>query len=370
MLGAELGVRLQLWAGDTLPLPVPREVMASLQSVSVQSGGDEGDGFQLSFRISRDTVLDYSLLDAMGPMKRVSLGVLFGVMPEPLAEGVVTDVQLTPSDQPGASTLTVSGRDLGARMDLAERNEAYRNQPDGVIAFGVLAPYAQYGVLPAVTQTANVPIELQRIPRQAETDLAFLRRIAERNGFVFYVEPVGFGAALAYWGPEARGAELQPALTVGMGPHGNVSGLHFSRDALAAVGVEGSFIEPNTGMTIPIPVLPSLKLPPLAPLPLPVYRTRVTRTAAQRSATDAALAALAEVTNAPDGVRGSGQLDAVRYGHVLKARRRVGVRGAGFTHDGLYYVESVSHSLSVGAFTTSFSLKREGTGSLLPLLPT
>jgi hypothetical protein len=369
MLGGELGVRLQLWAGDTIPLPVSRDVVAALQSVSVQSGGQAGDGFQLTFRLSRDTVLDYSLLDTMGPMKRISLGVLFGALPQPLAEGFITDLQFTPSDQPGASTLTVSGRDLGARMDLDERNEPFRNQPDGVIALGVLAPYAQYGVAPVATPTTNVPIETQRVPRQAETDLAFLRRLAQRNGFVFYVEPVGFGAAAAYWGPENRAAELQPALTVGMGPHGNVRGIHFTRDALAPVGVEGSFIEPITGMTLPIPALPSLKIPPLSAFPAPVYRTRVTRDAAQRSAADAAQGMMAEMTNAPDAMRASGQLDAVRYGGVLKARRLVGVRGVGFTHNGPYYVDSVSHSITVGSFTTSFSLKREGTGSLLPVLP-
>lgn len=370
MLGSELGVRLQLWVGDTLPIPVSREVMVALSRAQVTSGGAAGDGFQLTFRLARDSVLDYSLLDTLAPMKRVSLGVIFGALPEPLVEGVITDVQFTPSDQPGASTLTVSGRDVSVLMDLEEKNERFPNQPDGVIAFTVLAPYVQYGVLPQPTSTSDVPIEMQRIPRQAETDLAFLRRMARRNGFVFYVEPVGFGAALGYWGPENRGAALQPALTVGMGPHGNVRGLHFSRDALAPVGVQGSFIEPNTGMTIPIPALPSLKLPPLAARPLPVERTRVSRETAQASATQAALSALAAVTSAPDGVRGQGELDAVRYGRVLRARQLVGVRGAGWTHDGPYYVESVSHTLAVGSFTTSFTLRREGTGSLLPVLPT
>lgn len=370
MLGAELGIRLQLWVGDTLPVPVPREVMAALSSATVQSGGAQGDGFQLTFRLARDTVLDYSLLDTVGLMKRVSLGVLFGAMPEPLVEGVITDAQLTPSDQPGAATLTVSGRDLGVMMDLEEKNEAYRNQPDGVIAAQVLARYAQYGVVPAPAQTSDVPIETQRVPRQAETDLAFLRRMAQRNGFVFYLQPLGFGTALGYWGPENRGAFLQPALTVGMGPHGNVKGLHFSTDALAPVGVTGAILDPLLGITLPIPALPPLRVPPLAATPVPTRRTRVSRDTAQAPASTAALSLLAAATTAPDPVRGSGELDAVRYGRVLRARERVGVRGAGFTHDGPYYVESVSHALAAGRFSTSFSLKREGTGSLLPLLPT
>jgi hypothetical protein len=42
--------------------------------------------------------------------------------------------------------------------------------------------------------------------------------------------------------------------------------------------------------------------------------------------------------------RGSGSLDVLRYGRVLKARQLVGVRGAGTAFDGLYYVEQRDHT--------------------------
>jgi hypothetical protein len=87
----------------------------------------------------------------------------------------------------------VTGKDLTQLMDLEEKNEEFPNQPDMVIATRVLASYAQYGVIPRPAPTTDVPIFLQRIPRQAETDLAFLKRMAARNGFVFYLEPVTFG---------------------------------------------------------------------------------------------------------------------------------------------------------------------------------
>ena len=48
------------------------------------------------------------------------------------------------------------------------------SQPDFVIATRVLAGYAQYGLVPQPTPTTDVPIFLQRIPRQQETDLARL----------------------------------------------------------------------------------------------------------------------------------------------------------------------------------------------------
>jgi hypothetical protein len=369
MLGAELGVRLQLWMGATIPVPVAPEVIRALSQATVQAGGAQGDGFQLTFRLSRDTVVDYSLLDAVRPMTRVSLGVLFGAMPQALMEGVITNVAMTPSDTPGASTVTVSGRDVSVMMDLHEKNQPHANRPDNVVALQLLAHYAQYGVVPFAAPVADVPIETERTPQQTGTDLAHLREMARRNGYVFYIEPMGFGASLAYWGPEVRGGVPQHALTVGMGPHGNVRGLSFSTDALAPVGVEGSVLIKQLGITIPLPALPSLKVPPLALIPLPAERTRLKRDVPPNPGT-AAARVVADVTAAPDPVTGTGQMDAVRYGGVLRPRRLVGVRGAGFTHDGLYYVESVSHTLTPGGFTSGFTLKREGTGSLLPILPT
>ena len=75
-------------------------------------------------------------------------------------------------------------------------------------------------------------------------------------------------------------------------------------------------------------------------------------------------------SNTPDAVRGSGELDAARYGAVLRARQLVGVRGAGVDHDGLYYVRSVTHQIERGSYRQRFDLSREGTVSTVPLVPT
>jgi len=74
-------------------------------------------------------------------------------------------------------------------------------------------------------------------------------------------------------------------------------------------------------------------------------------------------------TQAPDPVSGQGQLETVRYGSVLRARRLVGVRGSGDSYDGFFYVKSVTHEITKGSYTQSFRLARDGTGSLLPMVP-
>ena len=70
-----------------------------------------------------------------------------------------------------------------------------------------------------------------------------------------------------------------------------------------------------------------------------------------------------------DAVFGNGTLDVSRYGHVLQARRLVGVRGAGEAFDGLHYVSSVTSTMRRGDFTQSFSLARNGLLSTLPAVP-
>ncbi len=368
MLTGMLGVRLVFLAGSTIPLPPPRHVTDALRQVTVTNDDRTGDGFQLRFAVGKDAVVDSSLLTSgvVDPLRRVVLGVLFGAMPEVLIDGVVTRHELSPGDEPGTSTLTVSGRDLSQLFDMEERNEEYPNQPDFVIATRVIGRYAKYGVVPKPAPTADFPIQLERIPRQQETDLAFLNRIARRNGFVFYLEPVTIGVSSAYLGPENRLSLPQPALTTDMGAATNVRGLSFSQDGLAPVGVKGSFVEPFLKLTLPLPQLPSLKVPPLAASPTPPARTVLTRDTAQRNPAQAALAGLATATNAPDAVQARGTIDTPRYGHALKARRLVGVRGAGLSYDGFYYVRSVTHTIERGSYSQSFVLSREGTGSLTP----
>jgi len=372
MLIGTLGIRLILLIGKTVPLPAPKSVMTALKRVEINNETDGNDGFEMTFTLGKGKLGDYELLSsgALDPDTRVVIGMLLGASPEPLIDGVIYHHQVAPGNQPGMSTLTVKGRDISVLLDLKERNDKYENQTDSVIATLLISRYAQYGIIPRVTQTSDVPLGVERIPRQHETDLAFLRDLAKRNGFVFYIEPLAIGASSAYWGPENRIGIPQPALTVDMGSSQNVTTFTPSQDALAPVGTDGSFIEPITKMSISIPPLPSLRMPPLAQQETHPRRTTLMRCTAGKNPSQAASAALAEAMNAPDSVTATGELDTVRYGNILRARRLVGVRGAGTSYDGFYKVRSVKHVIEPGAsYKQQFELSREGTGALLPMVP-
>lgn len=370
MLTSQLGIRLLLLLGDTIPLPAPYEVVRALTRLEVTNDDHSGDGFQITFALTKTMLGEYDLVQggSLAPATRVIIAVILGITPEVLIDGIITHQQLAPGNDPGQSTLTVTGKDVSVMLDLEEKNDKFDNQPDFLIATQLIAKYAKYGLVPQVAPTSDVPIMIDRIPRQNETDLKFLQRLATRNGYVFYVEPVTIGVNTAFWGPETRAGLPQPALTVGEGPSANLTSLSFTQDALAPVSTTGTFIEPITKTAIPIPALPSLRIPPLAASPAPALRTTLTRDTANRNPIQAATAALASSTNAPDAVSGTGEVDTIRYGNVLRARKLVGIRGAGLSYDGFYYVHRVTHTITPGDYKQSFQVSREGTGALLPVV--
>lgn len=366
----DLGVRLQLLAGPTVPVPVPQEVVGALQEVEVRNNDRQRDGFQMTFHLGRrSTAQDYGLLQngLLDPPNRVSIMVIIQGLPQVLINGIITRHQVMPSNEPGQSTLRVTGEDIGLELDLEEQNEVYRNLPDSGIVLQILSGYRD--LVPVVTPTTEVPLETERVITQQVTDLAFVQRLAGRNSFVFYVEPTPVpGLSRAYWGPRDQPGVLpQPALTVNMGSATNVEQISFDYNALDPVTPQATILEPFTGLSIPIPV-PGLLSPALSSQPATPLRTTVLRDTARMNPIQAALRLLQAASESADAVTGTGEVDATRYGRALRSRQKVGVRGAGQTHDGVYYVQQVTHRIKRGEYKQQFTLKREGRGATSPVV--
>ncbi|HEY5948935.1 MAG TPA: hypothetical protein VIV40_25765 [Kofleriaceae bacterium] len=360
-----------MWIGPTVPLPLPPDAYASLIKIQVINDSRIEDGFELTFALGKDLSADYSLLSTgvVDVFSRVAIAVILGVVPEFLIDGIITEHEIVPGDRPGESTLVLRGRDVRVMMDLEDKDATFPNMPDYVIATTVLGSYAQYGLVPSPVPTSDMPLELDRIPRQEETDLAFVKRLAQRNGYIFYVEPITLGTNLAYFGPETRIGFPQSALMIDMGHRTNLRSISFTNDSLAAVQSTGTFIEPLSMQAIDIPSMPSLNLPPLSSSPAQARRKALLRCMGNASAAGALAAVIASVSNAEDPVTCTGEIDCVRYGNVLRARKLVGIAGAGRTYDGNYYVRRVTHTLEPhNSYTQSFLATREGTGAMLPVV--
>lgn len=367
----DLGTRLQLLLGTTVPLPASYDVVDALRSVEVNASDEGRDGFQITFSLGRDTPLGSQLLTLgyFEPLTRVVLLVLHEGLPTVLMDGVVTDHQVVPSNRPGESQLHVTGKDLTLLLELEEKNRLWKSRADFMIVNEILLEYARYGITPKATPTAEFPIETLRVPSQHANDLQYIQGLAQQNGFVFYLEatPVP-GVVTAYWGPKLRAGIPQPALSMNMGPFTNVDQpLHFRYDATRGTAPQVTVTDPIFGLRIPIP-LPNVTLTPLAVKPSPALRKTIPRDTAGASTGQALLRGFSEMASGEDAVTATGSVDLKRYGAVLKPRALVGVRGAGFDYDGTWYVSQVSSNIERGKFTQSFTLKREGRGAFPPVV--
>jgi hypothetical protein len=370
-------VRLQLMVGPLVAAPAPRAILDSLESVEVNVGsGDTQTGFSLNFQVSRRSPLHTVFLLGAGntiPVLRVILVVTVGGVSEALIDGVVTHVQLL--DRGAEPILVVQGKDLSVLMDIFELDGLpYPAMADFTRVLLSLAKYAGFGVIPKVIPSiiTDVPIPIESIPTHQGTDYYYLKMLAMRAGYVFYLSPGPTpGTSYGYWGPEIRVGAPQPALNVDFdAPHRNVESLTFSFDKEKKEMPLVHIQEQNSKapLVVPVPDITPLN-PPLGLVPpLPPKLTNLPETAKLKPWV-AALRGLAYASQHSDAVFGEGTLDVTRYGHILKSRALVGVRGAGEAFDGLYYVAKVTHTIKRGEYKQSFSLARNGLLSTLPKVP-
>jgi hypothetical protein len=373
---AEGRFTLTLMMGPTIAVPVPAPLSDALTGAQVTTSAGQASGFQLTFAVSKDSLINRVLLPAgfFDPKIRVILTVVVNGWPTVLIDGIVTRHELTASDEPGASTLTVTGEDLTAVMDLVDEYACYPALSSDNQVRVICAKYAQYGLLPAVIPPILLEIKspTERIEVQSSTDLAHIQALADDAGYVFYIEsgPVP-GVNVAYWGPEVRVGIPQPALSIDMDAATNVESLSFSYDGRSRVQYTIAVTEPFLKTSIPVP-LPDIGLlrPPLALRPAVTLREAPVPDTSKLTPIGAALVGLGMTARASDAITGQGRLDVLRYGHVLKARRLVSVRGAGLAYDGFYFVTQVTHDLKRGEYKQSFSLGRDGLISQTPVVNT
>jgi hypothetical protein len=368
------GFYLTLMMGPVIAVPVPQPITDALASVQVTTTDGQRSGFQLTFAVSKRSLINTTLLPAgfFDPLVRVIIVVTINGIPNVLMDGVITRQEITPSSEPGQSTLTVTGEDLTVAMGLVDLTGIpYPNMPDFAIVDFILARYAIFGVIPLVIPSlfTRVPIVTDSIPIQQGTDLDYIQSLASDNSYVFYIEPgPAPGANIAYWGPRIRIGVPQSALNINMDADTNVESLSFSFDGQSAEQLILLVPDPIT-KKIPLPIpIPNLSIlrPPLAAKPAPALKVKLLDGTSKLDVMQALSMALSETAEKADAVTGNGQLDVLRYGHVLKARGLVGVRGVGLTYDGIYYVSSVTHNIKRGEYKQSFTLTRDG---LLPLIP-
>lgn len=371
------GAHLSLLIGKGIPIPAPKVLVDAVQSVQVTNSKDRS-GFQITFGTGKNSPLSLAMLPAgfFEPIvTRVLIVVTLNGLPTVLMDGLITNQEYSPSNDPGQSTFTITGEDLSLAMDLVELTIPYPGMSAPAILATIIGRYASLGIVPIIIPPfiPNFKNPVEGYVTQEGTDRTYIRQLAQNAGFVFFIQPgPAPGQSIAYFGPDVNLPIPQAALSIDFDAHTNVDSLSFSLDGLAKKVKVYTIFDPITKkIPIPIPV-PNLNpfKPPLGARPVVPAKVSFANEGAAMSPAEAGEAILGFLMNSSNStsVTASGSLNVARYGKILRARMLVGVRGASPTYDGFYYVDSVTHNLKPGEYTQSFSLSRDGVLSNTPIV--
>ena len=374
-----LGIRLNLYIGPTVPVPVPSFVAEAIDTVEVTQNDEGRSGFQITFRTGRGgpaDLLDDPLL-AEGLLKanmRAVVTVTHGAIPRVLSDGIITHQQLLPGGKPGEGKLMITGEDISVVMDREGEIVEHPAQPELAIVAKICLKYKLYGLapLPVPPLLIDPPPLTERIPVQRGTDLQYLKQLAERFGYVFYIIPGPLpGLNIGYWGPPKRVGVPRPPLTVNMGPLTNVQDVQFSYDSQKPVQISGHTQDRQTNKAMPVQAFKSTRIPLAGSLPSISTMRKVLAPPRSGLSAQQALAYAQGIIDASfdQVVTAKGKVDALCYSGILEPRTLVGLRGAGREYNGVYYIKSVGHRIQKEKWEQSFELTREGPGSLVDKLP-
>jgi phage protein D len=344
--------------------PAPAEVVGAVRVLEVEDHADLADmlRLQLAIAVQADgetwSGLDDSRFPRLTPL-RVSATFEDG-RTEPLIEAHVVDVRSRLSPAAGGSMMEVVAMDPSVLLTLEERVKAWPDLSDSQIASTI---FSDAGLSPVVRDSTPVRREDDHTTMQRGTDLAFLRKLAQRNGYECYVE-LGSQRPEGHFHPPDLNRPEQGVLSVNLGPATNVDAFQARYDMLAATTAQVSGIDASSASEQPAQAQANQE-PVLGDQPaLGSDRPRKVLLSHTGMADASELQALAQgvVERSSWAVSAEGEVNGADYGAVLRAKRPVLVRGAGQAFSGRYYVEQVTHVFAVDGWVQRFRLRRNAAG--------
>jgi len=227
--------------------PASSELLEAVQEVQVENNCDMASIFRLRIAVGVGNTGDWTILsdDPFQPLTPVTTRMQVGTgLGEPLISGYVTSHHLEIKNEPGQSYLEVVGMDATALMNLEEKVAAWPNMADSDIASAI---FGNYGFTPRVERTQPVRQGDDVTTLQRGTDIRFLRRLAERNGFECYVEtdPTLNADVGHFHPPELQGTPQGP-LSVNFGAETNVTSFTARYEMLKPTTAEASDLDIHT----------------------------------------------------------------------------------------------------------------------------
>jgi phage protein D len=384
-----MGAKFAVLLDDTV---LDADAINAVSAMTVELNTAEASTASVTFSLTKNTSGAWSLLDdpRFAPFAKLGVRLGFGSGAGALGsalggafggggaadalthvfDGYVTGVETQFGGGANSATLTVTGIDPCALLNSEEKVASWPDQSDSDIVSAILGTYS---VTPQTTATTTTHAEATTTIVQRGSDLAFVRRLARRNGFEFYFEPSDDGTMTGYFQPPQLDGTPQKTLAIQFGEDSNLRSFATRLNARKPQAVKTAQVDVTSGETASASVTDSAytKLGAsddasliggaLAAVVTPAENAGEMRVLGAPSAEETELTALAQAVRdeASWFISATGEVNAEAYGSVLRPHRTVLVKGAGKPYSGAYYVVHVTHQLDgTGTYTMKFEALR------------
>lgn len=347
--------------------PAASDLLQAIQQIEVEDHANMADMMRLRVTIGiKDGCSGWSFVDddIFRRLTKLKITVAVGSgRSETLMNSYVIETNANYANQPGSSVLNVVAMDPTVLMNLEEKVKAWPNMSDSEIASAIFSG-PEYKFTPIVDDVSWKRQENDVTVMQRGTDIQFLQQLAHRNGFEVFVETNGVtGIVEGHFHAPRLDDPSQGVLSVNMRDATNVNTFNARFDMLRPATAEASNLDDGeresqqaqSSSARETTLGRSTTLDTSRPRKVLPSQTGLVRAGELQTLTQA-------ITDRSSlAITADGELNTVAYGGVIRAKRKITVRGAG-VYSGEYYVERVHHVFTGDSYTQGFTLRRNATG--------
>ena len=336
---------------------LPDAELGQADSIEVVEQVGEATSYRLHYALDISNG-DLPLLreKRLGPGSVLSVLVPGASGPECLVKGPVHAQHIHLEHGGAGSRLEVRGADTSVELDRELKSVVWDGVRD---TDAVLAILKERGYFPDVASTSALHQEAKHTLVQRDSDLRFVRRLARRNGFLFWITANPVGIETAHFRPPPLDGRPSTQLAINV-EDPNLLSLEVDWDVERPTSTEGSQLDLNTKTTLNGDA-PTSPLPPLGSTDLGSI-TGDTRSVHVSAPGDDAgdLRARGEGALVDAGwfVTANCVTTVESLGTVLRAHTVVDVEGAGARHSGRYFLSRVRHLIDATAHRMELELRR------------